>query len=202
MTMNEYYNKTLKLYSNNKGWSGLYYGIYSKIINDNDYKNCAEVGIGYGFHAKELLQNTKLDQLYLIDPMVPYDSKDCFQIDILNNGGFDDLIENILNNLDEYKNRYTWYRKHSNSITNDEIPDSSLDAVFIDGDHSYEAVKSDLEMYWNKIRIGGQLLGDDYWMDSVKKAVNEFKDKNNLNVNFYTKPNSSSKYLIYGFTKS
>lgn len=199
--MDEYYKKTLELYSNGGGWAGLYYGIFSKIINDNDFKKCAEVGIGYGFHAIELLKNTNIEHLYLIDPMVPYDSRDQFEIDVVNNGGFESIVVKILNSLDEYKNRYTWFRKHSNQITNEEIPNNSLDAVFIDGNHSYRAVTNDLELYWTKIRSGGYLLGDDYWMTSVNKAVNNFKNKNHLDVNFYTKSNGSSNYIIYGFIK-
>ena len=34
------------------GWAGYYYGIFSQVIKDNNFKTCVEVGIGYGFHAK------------------------------------------------------------------------------------------------------------------------------------------------------
>lgn len=200
--MENFCKKISEINSSGSGWAGLYYGIYSKIINDNNFKKCAEVGIGYGFHAVELLRNTNLEQLYLIDPMEPYDSKDQFHVDVMNNGGFEQLVIQILNSLSKYKNRYTWFRKHSSKITNDEIPDGSLDAVFIDGNHSYEAVTSDLEIYWNKIRPGGYLLGDDYWMKSVSKAVDNFRNKHKLDINFYTKPDGSSNYKIFGFIKS
>ena len=75
-------------------WVRLYYGIVSKVINDNNFKNCAEVGIGYGFHAKEILNNTDVDMLYLIDPHIPY-SNDGFPRDVANFGGFQKLDHNI-----------------------------------------------------------------------------------------------------------
>jgi hypothetical protein len=53
--------------------------------------------------------------------------------------------------------------------------DESLDAVFIDADHRYESVRSDILAWMPKIKKGGILAGHDY-MDSyggVIKAVNE-----------------------------
>ena len=53
--------------------------------------------------------------------------------------------------------------------------DESLDAVFIDADHSYEAVKLDIANWMPKVRKGGILAGHDYssaW-PGVIKAVDE-----------------------------
>jgi hypothetical protein len=52
--------------------------------------------------------------------------------------------------------------------------------VYIDGDHSYEAVRDDLRAWYPKLKHGGVLCGDDYyWRDaknelSIKRAVDEF----------------------------
>lgn len=52
--------------------------------------------------------------------------------------------------------------------------DASLNAVFIDGDHSYDSVKSDISEWRKKIKAGGILAGDDYHAyEGVKKAVDE-----------------------------
>lgn len=52
--------------------------------------------------------------------------------------------------------------------------DGSLDAVFIDGDHSYSAVKSDILEWRKKVKSGGILAGDDYHAYAgVKQAVDE-----------------------------
>lgn len=49
----------------------------------------------------------------------------------------------------------------------------SLDFVFIDADHSYAAVKADIEAWLPKIKSGGVLAGHDYDFPDVRKAVNE-----------------------------
>ena len=52
--------------------------------------------------------------------------------------------------------------------------DGSLDYVYIDGEHSYEAVTRDLASYFPKVRPGGHLIGDDYGWTGVGAAVDAF----------------------------
>lgn len=47
------------------------------------------------------------------------------------------------------------------------------DMVFIDADHSYAAVRKDIEFWKNKIAAGGLLCGHDSGFDDVQKALNE-----------------------------
>ena len=63
----------------------------------------------------------------------------------------------------------------------DEFPDD-VDFVYIDGNHSYEFVKKDIELYYPKVRNGGILGGHDFNLYGVAKAVVEFIDKNNLKL--------------------
>ena len=51
------------------GWAQYYYGVFSDIINQNNFKICVEIGIGYGFHAKEILDNTHSEKL--VNPLPP-----------------------------------------------------------------------------------------------------------------------------------
>lgn len=57
----------------------------------------------------------------------------------------------------------------------EQIEESSVDLIFIDGDHRHEQCKRDIENYWPKIKSGGFLLGHDYrsTFPGVQKAVNE-----------------------------
>ncbi len=53
----------------------------------------------------------------------------------------------------------------------------SLAFVYIDADHTYEAVKRDIELWWPKVRLhDGILAGHDYesYHSGVKRAVDEF----------------------------
>ena len=181
-------------------WANAYYGVFEKAIQENGFKVVAEVGIGYGFHAKSVLDNTSIDKLYLIDPSTFYPN-DNFASDVAVCGGFDKLIKNIKLNLKPHDSRYTWFRQPSLSITNEQIPDESLDSVFLDGDHSYEAVSLDLSFWFKKVRKGGWMLGDDYayCCPGVTKAVDEFAKSNNLALEFLYKPGTS--YPIFKFVK-
>jgi len=57
--------------------------------------------------------------------------------------------------------------------TSKQFEDNYFDMVYIDGDHSYDSVKTDISAWINKVKPGGFLWGDDYKWESVKAAVNE-----------------------------
>ena len=206
MTLSQFYIDLKKMWKSGGpngtegGWAHYYYGIVSKVINDNNFKNCAEVGIGYGLHAEQILQNTSVERLYLIDPMTFYPN-DGFATDVINFGGFELLVQNIIICLGSFSDRYVWFRQPSTSISNEQIPAESLDLVFIDADHSYNAVKADLPFWFSKVRKGGWLLGDDYasCCPGTTKAVDEFAAINGFELRFLHKPNN--EYPIYYFIK-
>jgi len=68
--------------------------------------------------------------------------------------------------------------------------DNSLDFVFIDAGHEYEDVKSDLQAWYSKVKVGGFIAGHDYFdpadpehghkFPGVRQAVNEFFNNNVL----------------------
>ena len=60
------------------------------------------------------------------------------------------------------------------------IEDESLDFVFIDGDHSFEAALKDFQNYYPKVKKGGIFGGHDIQLDSVRNALTYFlKEKSN-----------------------
>jgi hypothetical protein len=61
-------------------------------------------------------------------------------------------------------------RKHS-VLAADDVEDGSLDFVFIDADHTYEAVAADIKAWWPKVRLGGTLAGHDYVNHTLKNGV-------------------------------
>ena len=70
-------------------------------------------------------------------------------------------------------------------------PDS-FDAVYIDGDHSYQGVKRDLSLAWRVVKEGGYICGHDYETNpektknhydfGVKRAVDEFCKSKGLEI--------------------
>jgi predicted O-methyltransferase YrrM len=51
---------------------------------------------------------------------------------------------------------------------------STVDLIFVDGDHSYEGVKADWEAYKQFLHPGAIAIFHDYgWADGVKRVVHE-----------------------------
>ena len=204
MKLKDYYRKAVDMNDSlSGGWATLYYGVFSDVIRENKYKNIAEIGIGYGTHAKFILKNNPdIEQLYLIDPMKFYD--DAFAHGIAEQepeieGGnlFDEFHTLICQELSPWSSKFTWIRKESAVVTEKDIPNESLDCIFVDGDHSFEHAHHDLHFWWKKLKKGGQMLGDDYWMGDVEKAVRLFSEEINVPYDLLHKNN----YAIFRFHK-
>lgn len=62
-----------------------------------------------------------------------------------------------------------------------------FDAVFIDGDHSYEGCRDDIAYWHGKVRKGGLIAGHDYgardFRAGVTRAVNEAAEANGWKIN-------------------
>jgi hypothetical protein len=66
------------------------------------------------------------------------------------------------------------------------VPCPRLSFVILDGDHSYPAVKADIEAWWPRVEVGGILAGHDYQhprFDGVEKAVQEFAAAAGVEIN-------------------
>jgi predicted O-methyltransferase YrrM len=92
-------------------------------------------------------------------------------------------IETINDMYDIYKNLVDKYNSNSNvdiirSSTVDflkSIEDNYIDAIYVDADHSYNAVLNDLTLSFNKLKNGGILAGHDYIENNeVLYAVDDF----------------------------
>jgi len=65
------------------------------------------------------------------------------------------------------------------------FPDESLTMVFIDAGHNYADVHRDIRLWYPKVRLGGEIAGDDYGIEGqppvwpgVRRAVDElFPDR-------------------------
>lgn len=51
--------------------------------------------------------------------------------------------------------------------------DGFLDFVYIDADHTYEAVVADINDWKGKVKKGGYIAGHDFYMDDVARAVRD-----------------------------
>ena len=186
------------------GWGGLYYGVFSRLIQEFNAKVTAEVGCGYGQHSKQILRDTNVSKHYMIDQYKFYPN-DGFSEGIKNiqstqtlDEKFDDFCIIVQNQVLEFGDRCTFIHKPSIEASKD-VSDNSLDAIFVDANHEFKYVLEDLYAWWDKVKPGGVMAGDDYWMNDVKRAVHFFATDKNVEVNFRIK--EGTDYKIFYFVK-
>jgi methyltransferase family protein len=187
-----------------QGWGKLYYDVLPKIIREHDYHTVVEVGVALGGHAESILTNTKISTYFGIDPYKYYDVNDSFQYEVEHYSplglqqNFDYLYEWVKNvRLAPFRERAQLIRAPSVEAAQ-RFEDGFLDCIFIDGNHQYAAVLKDLEAWYPKLREGGLILGDDYWIPSVAAAVNLFFANRGKEVLFFS---SATDYKIWAIYK-
>lgn len=138
-----------------------------------------EIGTLQARNAYSIMQYLDIKHLYLIDPYIIYDD----DVTAYKNRNKD--LEKAQQRMIKYKNNITFIKKTSIEAFND-VP-SNLDFVYIDGNHSYEYVKKDIELYYPKIKPGGVIGGHDFKAHTigVVKACLEFVEKNKLKIDGY-----------------
>ena len=142
---------------------------------------CAEIGVWKGDFSSQILKVVNPKKLHLIAPwkFIPAYSDRWYggaiakgQVDM------DEIYNKVRRNFKKSK-KVVVHREFSDKVVK-KFKDNYFDFVYIDGDHSYEFVKKDLEGFLPKIKKGGYLTVDDYafWKIvlgyGVKKAVDEF----------------------------
>lgn len=147
-------------------------------------QSIAEVGVWEG-EASRIFNFIFPDAfLYLIDPWEGYE-------EYLSNGrppsinsqDYEKAYETVKANFSNQSKCKIIRKKSFDAVS--EVPDQ-LDLVFIDGNHSYEYVKKDIDLWLPKVRKGGILSGHDYDLNNfpdVTKAVKEaFKNEFSLGI--------------------
>ncbi len=141
----------------------------------------AEIGVFAGELSQRLLRREDLS-LYLVDSWVTSDPES----DYAQSGDFHARLSQaqqeryygLTLELTAFAGpRAKILRKPSVEAAKD-IPDGSLDFVFIDADHSYLGCKADIEAWAPKVKPGGLISGHDYLNPQfpefgVKRAVDE-----------------------------
>jgi len=77
----------------------------------------------------------------------------------------------------------------------DRFEDGSIDAISIDGSHTYDDVCDDIDNWWPKLKPDGVMIGDDYYLESVQQAVADTFRKMNIDNRIYV--NSASERTWY-----
>lgn len=146
----------------------------------------AEIGVWKGDFSAQILQVAQPSCLHLIDPWQPRDDDSHAQAWYSTARGTDmaSVFEDVLKRFQAEIEAGTVviHPLHAQEAMMS-FPAATLDYVYLDGDHAYNAVREDLEICFEKVRTGGLICVDDHmlgkwWGDGVIRAVNEFLGAN------------------------
>ena len=131
----------------------------------------AEIGVFKGMNARCMLNYTENLFLYLIDG---YERLTLFTGGPIMPPVYIERVKTISDEvLNEFTGRFKRVYKQSEVAVND-FPDEYFDYIYIDGEHLYDWVKRDIELWYPKLKTGGLMGGHDYIMNEVSYAVGEF----------------------------
>lgn len=190
--------------SNPTSWMWYYQGV-------SDYYRCigakkvVEVGVAFGGQTAFHLKNSEfIEEYHVVDPfMAGYDPEDPMskQFNLaapdatpedISIGWATSMAKELGNDGDYLKEGMTpaGCKLRMHRLKSDEgaelFGDFSVDAVFIDGLHTYEGVVVDIKAWLKKIKIGGSLIFNDYndihSFPGVSKAVKEEAARQNVEI--------------------
>lgn len=131
------------------------------LAREMNWRRGAEIGVWKGaFSAALLAENPQL-HLLCVDPWRSYPAwRDGKNHDDANaDRVMEQAYQKALKTLASYA--CTIVRKPSAEAA-DDVPDGSLDFVYVDGNHVYDAVTEDLTRWAPKVKPGGVIAGHDY----------------------------------------
>ncbi len=150
----------------------------------------AEIGVLWGHLSEGFLRHCKPTKLYLVDPW------DKLHPDKMPNQGMYSYFGRIPARLlrarveeiaAENKDVVEVVHDYADAFF-ETIQDDSLDWIYIDGNHKYEFVLSDLKNAKRKVKKTGVIMGDDYWFKEknsnhgVNRALEEFLSENDYKL--------------------
>jgi hypothetical protein len=138
-----------------------------------------EIGTHQALNAYSIMQNLPMRKLYLIDPYTLYDDG----INTYQNRDRD--YEIAQQRMKPFENNIEFIKEPSEVACKLFQGKYKVDFVYIDGNHSYDYVKKDIELYYPFVKSGGVIGGHDFRADceGLCRAVLEFADKNKLKLN-------------------
>lgn len=155
-----------------------------------EFTKGAEVGVKRGDYSEMLCQGIPRLHLLCIDdyrptPKYDWDSVEAFFV----------IARKRLIDYDT-----DFIKKSSQQAADEDVPNESLDFVYIDADHTFDSIMQDIIIWHQKVRIGGIISGHDYDNPEVKAAVDIYAKIHNITY-FITKtgneyPDSSPSWFF------
>lgn len=167
------------------------------------YGHGVEVGTDLGYYAERLLNQWHGTTLTCVDPWCHM--PDYHDITNRDDAGFEGVYKSVCAKFKPFGRKSVILRTTSLEAAG-RFPDRYFDFVYLDANHSRQAVTEDLNLWYPKVKPGGILAGHDYVPDGVhnnsefgvQSAVNEFQAEYNLGRCYLTDEFYSSWLFFVG----
>jgi len=150
------------------------------------HSNVAEIGVAEGNFSECILRINKPKNLHLIDSW-KFQKGESFSEDWSNASQNEQnrRYTSVKHKFSKHPN-VKIHRKYSLDAARS-FPNQFFNWIYIDANHTYKAVKDDLEAWYPKIKRNGIIAGHDYtnkpyFPMGVIQAVDELVEKNNLEM--------------------
>ena len=148
---------------------------------------CAEIGVWKGHFSEAIVQFIAPQELHLIDPWLfqPNYPERLYGGKIAKSQEDMDKIYFDVSSSFASNENVVIHRKKSQDCV-EKFQDRFFDWIYIDGDHSYEGVRADLDLWYTKIKDCGFMTGDDFFWrepsgrETTKEAVTDFLNENQI----------------------
>jgi hypothetical protein len=186
------------------GWF-VYKPLYDKMVENAPFNSTfVEVGAWFGkstnYLAGKIKESKKNIHFTTIDTFKGTQTEE-LHLNIVDNFNGDILYEFIDNTI--ISNNYGTFDiiKDESKNAATQFVNQSIEYLMIDGGHSYDEVMDDIRLWYNKVKPGGVISGDDYNIfEGVNRAADEYFynqfDKSFFRCWVRRKPRIQIKHLL------
>lgn len=148
-----------------------------------DPRRGAEIGVERGIFTEQMLTAFPRLHLYAVDLWAVREPRDREGYLTYEDWPLEEIKADFDARARPFADRLTVLHMHSGEAA-DQVPDGSLDFVFIDAEHTFEGVSTDIIAWSSKVKAGGILAGHDYGdaYPGVAKAVDRYCPKANVDA--------------------
>ena len=154
---------------------------------------CVEIGVWQGDFSHWILELTRPRTLHLVDPWaVSHAEQDRRTKHGAERSGGQEALDAVFHTVAtrfaaEIARQQVIVHRLPSAAAAGLFADATFDWIYVDGDHSYDAVRSDLALWERTVKAGGIIAGDDYrrgrnYGSDVIRAVDEFAAARGLSV--------------------
>lgn len=165
---------------------------FSKMLYELGLNKGAEIGTRKGVNAVDLCKNHPNIHLTCVDPWLVEDTRDIIPTSDPAGTWQEDYYKECVENLKPYNVKIL--RMMSMDALS-QIPDRSLDFVYIDACHNFDFIMQDIIEWSKKVKKDGFVSGHDYYPSKapgVVRAIDVYTEMHNIKEWYVTGNNTPS----------